>query len=65
MLGPPRGRVRGLRIAGSGRSFDPTPGALDVADPYYDGPAAFVEMFDVIEAAMPRLLGRIAEIATR
>jgi hypothetical protein len=36
-----------------------------VADPYYDGPAAFVEMFDVIEAAMPRLLGRIAEIATR
>jgi hypothetical protein len=36
-----------------------------VADPYYDGPAAFVEMFDVIETAMPRLLAKIAEIAVR
>jgi protein-tyrosine phosphatase len=44
------------------RTFDPTPGAPDVADPYYDGDAAFVEMFDVIEAAMPRLVARVGEI---
>lgn len=28
----------------------------DVEDPYYGGPDGFVEMFDVIERAMPALL---------
>ena len=39
------------------RSFDPlaAPDA-DVEDPYYGGPDGFVEMFDVIERAMPALL---------
>lgn len=42
------------------RAFDEAPGDPDVADPYYDGPEAFAEMFDVLEAAMPRLLTHVA-----
>lgn len=42
------------------RAFDPGPGEPDVADPYYDGPDAFVEMFDVIEDAMPGLVAHVA-----
>lgn len=39
------------------RSFDPRSGAhaLDVEDPYYGGPADFVAVFEVIEAALPGL----------
>ena len=41
------------------RSFDPLGGPdADVADPYYGGPDGFVEMFDVIERAMPALVDR-------
>ncbi|MDP2305138.1 MAG: low molecular weight protein-tyrosine-phosphatase [Pseudomonadota bacterium] len=42
------------------RSFDPDANApRDVEDPYYGGPADFVEMFDVIERCMPALLARV------
>lgn len=55
-----RGRIHLLR------AFDPAvgPGAgsdLDVADPYYDGPAAFEEVLDQIEAACRGLLDRVVD----
>lgn len=47
------------------RSFDPlaAPDA-DVEDPYYGGPDGFVEMFDVIERAMPALLRHCRGLAS-
>lgn len=55
---PARSRIHLLR------SFDPglpaEPGhEIDVADPYYDGPAAFEEVLDQIEAACTGLLDRV------
>jgi len=39
------------------RSYDPAAGTrLDVPDPYYGGDAAFEDVLDLIEAAMPRLI---------
>ncbi|MCP2168160.1 protein-tyrosine phosphatase [Goodfellowiella coeruleoviolacea] len=70
--GHARALVRLLDEAGTGgadrvrmlRSFEPNPDRLgdvdhgdwDVPDPYYDGRAGFVAVFDMIEAAMPGLL---------
>ncbi len=59
-----RNHLRVLRDLGVGperlrmlRSFDPRSGAHapDVEDPYYGGPADFMETFAVIEAALPGL----------
>jgi len=39
------------------RSYDPAAGTrLDVPDPYYGGDAEFEQVFDLVEAAMPRLI---------
>lgn len=45
------------------RSFDPEagPGGQDVPDPYYGGRSGFDEVLDMIEAAMPGLLGWVRE----
>ena len=49
------------------RSFDPALGRaagaalLDVADPYYDGPAMFREVLEQIEAAAAGLLAHVEE----
>jgi len=46
------------------RSFDPSAGTEpDVPDPYYGGAAEFEEVLDLIEAAVPGLLGEIARAA--
>lgn len=49
------------------RSFDPSVGAHapDVEDPYYGGPADFVEAFHVIEAALPGLHSWVDERLAR
>jgi protein-tyrosine phosphatase len=69
LLAMDRGHLRALRDRAPAaayariqlfRAFDPEPGEPDVADPYYDGPEAFVEMFDVIEAAVSRLVAHVA-----
>ena len=45
------------------QSFLPTPPAsLDVADPYYDGVAAFERVLDQVERAGAALLDRLAPI---
>ncbi len=42
------------------RSYDPAAGTrLDVPDPYYGGNAEFEHVMDLIEAAMPKLIGEI------
>lgn len=50
--GDGQGRVRMFR------SFDPfaDPADLDVPDPYYGGDHGFVEVLELVEAAMPELL---------
>jgi protein-tyrosine phosphatase len=55
-LAPPAARDRVVLF----RAFDPEPGEPDVSDPYYEGADAFVEMFNVIEDAMPALLAHLA-----
>lgn len=47
------------------RSVDPTAPDADVADPYYDGPEAFAEMFDTIERCAPVWLTRLLTDADR
>lgn len=43
------------------RAFDPdAPEDAEVPDPYYGGPGGFDEVIDMVEAAMPGLLARIA-----
>jgi protein-tyrosine phosphatase len=38
------------------RSFDPGADDLDVPDPYYGDMAGFVEVLEIVEAAMPELV---------
>ena len=43
------------------REFDPGADDLDVADPYYGRAAAFEEVREQIEAAMPGLLDHVRQ----
>ncbi|GAA4942648.1 protein-tyrosine phosphatase [Actinomycetospora succinea] len=43
------------------RAFDPeAPEGAEVPDPYYGGPGGFDEVMDMVEAAMPGLVARVA-----
>ncbi|MEJ2861960.1 low molecular weight protein-tyrosine-phosphatase [Actinomycetospora flava] len=43
------------------RAFDPdAPEGAEVPDPYYGGPDGFDEVMDMVEAAMPGLVARVA-----
>lgn len=44
------------------RSFDPDATDLDVPDPYYDGPAAFQEVLEMLEQATPGVMIRLREL---
>lgn len=54
-------RLQRFRVADPDAPADPP----DVLDPYYDGPEAFVAMFDVLEAAVPGWLRRLGARAGR
>ncbi|MFC5894405.1 low molecular weight protein-tyrosine-phosphatase [Streptomyces ramulosus] len=49
------------------RSYDPAgpaPGALDVPDPYYGGPAEFAACLEMVEAACAGLLAAVTDALT-
>lgn len=54
-----RDRIHLLRSFDPALGRDPTPSQLDVADPYYDGTAAFAAVLRQIETACAGLLDRV------